>query len=526
MFSRSFVVFAGLLCCCLSKSVAQVATGTPRPGLFHLDSSVVDLSGDDFSRVHRVAPLCPWIVLFYNDGCGACRRYASTFSKFAGGLKVEHGKDALQIATAAAVNCASEVDLCRKYDINFVPRLFFFYPRDSCRSNEECGASSLEHVAFENSHLEVDKLESEVRRLVNKHMVVDDSLKERCIDMHFKLYTSKEELVKRSVSSTDESGRFVETTELYATDIAGAFFSAMHYDVSLVGTEPRERLTALEDFVLLVKDSLPSIGADGVVSALESITAERPFTVTSWQDAVVKSGIPFDGSPRNVRWRTCRGSSPQYRGFPCGMWLLLHALTVNTPADRNVLEVIQNYIRYFFSCKECRDHFIQFNFSPNEDPVLQLWRAHNNVNARLANVKDGADPLVPKRQFPTLEACTECYDGAGNFIEAHVTDFLKQRYLWDPKAVGLTESNNDLNDVDPASKDANVGRNVKSSGKGKGDGGARGNSKEVRSDHAGGKGKGYSVLLFSNVFIILLFVCLGSFDYMKRLRVRKRRDRY
>lgn len=33
--------------------------------------------------------------------------------------------------------------------------------------------------------------------------------------------------------------------------------------------------------------------------------------------------------PEKIEWIHCKGSMPRYRGYPCSLWSLFHALTVN-----------------------------------------------------------------------------------------------------------------------------------------------------------------------------------------------------
>ncbi|CAB4028752.1 sulfhydryl oxidase 1-like [Paramuricea clavata] len=126
--------------------------------------------------------------------------------------------------------------------------------------------------------------------------------------------------------------------------------------------------------------------------------------------------------PENVEWRTCQGSRPQYRGYPCSLWILFHTLTVNcatrgitslTGAD--VLARIRGYVKSFFSCLECSKHF--YNMSKNvekevhthNEAILWLWRAHNKVNKRLSK-EPSTDPHFPKIAYPPKDLCIECSD--------------------------------------------------------------------------------------------------------------------
>nr|CCC90912.1 unnamed protein product [Trypanosoma congolense IL3000] len=516
MFVFSLAVSLLLSFLCDVRPVVGLVDAVRDSSLFNLDSLVVELKDDNFTRIHPVAPLCPWVVLFYNHGCGFCRSYSPTYSSFATGLREEHGEDPLQMATAAAVDCAEEVEFCKRYDIKFVPRTYFFYPKGECKSIRECGALPLEHVAFEEAHMDAHDLLLETNLLINKYMQFNSTLKERCMDMHFKLYASKEEMIKKHLSSSPSKAAevFVETTELHVSDIAGAFFSTMHNEVPLFGFVPSEQLSALKDFLLLVRDVLPTLRADAVLNALESLKKGDSFSVVEWQKMVVDAAIPFEGTARNVQWRTCRGSAVHYRGFPCGMWLLYHTLTVNAPAERKPLKVIQNYVRYFFSCENCRDHFLQFQFNPDGDAVIQLWRAHNEVNARLANVVEGADPLVPKRQFPPRDMCPDCYEPAGSFNTAKVVAFMKQRYLW-RRGVSLSTKPAHGNAGAVGLDNGGANENVKRD-KMKEDVNAKWSTRKPHGRDANKSGGSYTFLFF-NMFIVGMVFFLGSADILRKI---------
>lgn len=117
-------------------------------------------------------------------------------------------------------------------------------------------------------------------------------------------------------------------------------------------------------------------------------------------------------------WRSCKGTYPYMRGYTCGMWSLFHSLAaraVSSPAA--VIGGIRDYVEQFFACADCRTHFLVITYGfertvrTRRDAVLYLWRAHNEVNARVAKLEaehgDG-DPAFPKAQFPSPELCPLC----------------------------------------------------------------------------------------------------------------------
>lgn len=121
-----------------------------------------------------------------------------------------------------------------------------------------------------------------------------------------------------------------------------------------------------------------------------------------------------------MEWRACRGSRPQYRGYPCSLWLLFHTLTVNC-ANRNVksltgadvLTAIRGYVKSFFGCLECSKHFydmsknVENEVQTHNEAILWLWRAHNKVNKRLSK-EPSSDPHFPKQAYPPKYLCQEC----------------------------------------------------------------------------------------------------------------------
>lgn len=133
----------------------------------------------------------------------------------------------------------------------------------------------------------------------------------------------------------------------------------------------------------------------------------------------------------------CRGSLTGKRGYTCGLWNLFHFLTVqaastdhsNDPTE--VLDGIHAFVKHFFGCSHCSEHFQEmakrrnlWSVTSKDDAVIWLWAAHNEVNQRLSG-DETEDPAFPKVQFPKIEACAECkqVNGDWNYLEV-------LRFLW------------------------------------------------------------------------------------------------
>mmetsp|Transcript_28903 Transcript_28903/g.47952 ORF Transcript_28903/g.47952 Transcript_28903/m.47952 type:complete len:525 (+) Transcript_28903:172-1746(+) len=174
-----------------------------------------------------------------------------------------------------------------------------------------------------------------------------------------------------------------------------------------------------------------SLDADGWESLLKSV--EQPL---------LPQGEPAGG----IAWKMCRGSTPDARGYPCGLWVLFHSMLQHaTDADAAfALDAIRNYVRYFFGCADCTAHFLSLVQSP-KDPMpdlsasgvgsadearLWLWRAHNSVNARL-NASGTAAVLqlgLLKQQWPTRELCSACHMRDRRWRREEVLRFLRHSY--------------------------------------------------------------------------------------------------
>lgn len=120
------------------------------------------------------------------------------------------------------------------------------------------------------------------------------------------------------------------------------------------------------------------------------------------------------------RWVGCQGSAPKLRGFTCGLWVLFHFVSVQAAESETstdpleTLQAILGYVKYFFGCHDCSEHFqrmaIQeriFSVPSRDDAVLWLWSAHNMVNARLKGDQT-EDIHFPKIQFPSVSTCMPC----------------------------------------------------------------------------------------------------------------------
>uniref|UniRef100_A0A166EE51 Sulfhydryl oxidase n=1 Tax=Daucus carota subsp. sativus TaxID=79200 RepID=A0A166EE51_DAUCS len=158
---------------------------------------------------------------------------------------------------------------------------------------------------------------------------------------------------------------------------------------------------------------------------------EEECMTSSGKSTIGNSQICGSEIPRGY-WSFCRGSKNDTRGFSCGLWVLLHSLSVRIENRESQMAFTATceFIHNFFICEECREHFydmcssVSSPFNRTRDYALWLWTAHNKVNERLmrdeASLGTG-DPKFPKMFWPPKELCPSCY-----FVQSHKSGAYSQ----------------------------------------------------------------------------------------------------
>ena len=149
--------------------------------------------------------------------------------------------------------------------------------------------------------------------------------------------------------------------------------------------------------------------------------------------------LPPGGAVGGISWLACRGVSDEARGYPCGLWLLFHALVAHTPdaAAASALKRIRGYVAHFFGCDACAHHFVSLandaalaKVDGVHSAALWLWRAHNAVNLRLNRSGEGTVLRygLSKVQWPPRDVCPGCRTPSGRWRESAVLAHLRGSY--------------------------------------------------------------------------------------------------
>lgn len=239
----------------------------------------------------------------------------------------------------------------------------------------------------------------------------------------------------RALEHKPSSPGSLTPTKVSSADVLGAISYALRVEVAIHSIVSGHEFTALLRFTHLLESAF-SLALPAAASNLQQVRIKLELKQQSgfilrrdWKRITDTKLDPLLFPVDNVEWVNCRGSQPHFRGYPCGLWMLLHTVTVLTLPTRprfsilpqhrlqtkEALGVLTSFIEGFFSCEDCREHFTRMAQGVSDgalryhgDAVLWLWEAHNAVNRRLSNAIS-SDPLHPKALFPRHTVCPYCY---------------------------------------------------------------------------------------------------------------------
>ncbi|XP_030370799.1 sulfhydryl oxidase 1-like [Scaptodrosophila lebanonensis] len=247
--------------------------------------------------------------------------------------------------------------------------------------------------------------------------------------------------VDRRILETVTNGK----ATVYRADLEQAIDMILHIEIPRAGSIREESLQALRNLldVLRKLNPLNKPGKqllnrlyDYVKNVKHSLSGE------DFQNELRLQERKLPKIFKAQRFVGCIASRPNLRGFTCSLWTLFHYLTVQTADDNTIepgfiLEAIHGFVKNFFGCTDCVNHFLEMArrrqiwlVKNKDEEVLWLWRAHNEVNKRLAG-DSTEDPKFLKLQYPSAKDCPGC---SINIIsdtqwnEPKVFSFLKDVY--------------------------------------------------------------------------------------------------
>jgi len=255
----------------------------------------------------------------------------------------------------------------------------------------------------------------------------------------------------------------------------------------MMGIEDVTSKAAMKDWLDLLSVSLPpEWNIHKLIDSLRMNFEDATKSKARFQEIVKSYPIARKG------WsRSCQNRKLGSEGFSCGFWKLLHVITLGVAEQRGgrnlidsgmmspttvvfspstAADTIRNYMDKFFTCRPCREHFLQTyddcknnrrckrltTNKKSEIPAewkeisLWLWEFHNDVSVRLIgerisktftrgvkNTPTASDEVVGI--WPNVNSCILCFQESGKWNDAEVFRFLERNYWPDSETDPLTD---------------------------------------------------------------------------------------
>ena len=279
-------------------------------------------------------------------------------------------------------------------------------------------------------------------------------------------------VVGRRFKMTPEEELILDVSLSFVTGLEGMLFPGG-------GALNKKQQDTLLDFLDLLNIGLPpEWGIHRLIASLRS----RRVEITR---AFLREVINSHPLPRRTWSPSCNNKDKRLTGYSCGMWKLLHVVTVGVAEQRGGLnlidsgmlsensrvfspieaaDAIRDYIAEFYNCAICKKNFVaNYDDCDNnrrcdrltedaEDASLAdwkelpvwLWEVHNEVSIRVGKEEEKRRStrlflkvsFFPKKVdkpqialiWPNMEECFLCFNEDGTWDEAEVFKHLESVY--------------------------------------------------------------------------------------------------
>ncbi|KAM0055801.1 putative thiol oxidase [Helianthus debilis subsp. tardiflorus] len=391
----------------------------------------VDLNVTNFDQVFKDTPASYAILEFFAHWCPACRNYKPQYEKVA---KLFNGANAVHpgVILMTRVDCANKINtkLCDKFSVTHYPALYWGAPSKFVGGgwNGKNEKSEIRSIAVEDART-ADRLLKWINTQLGSSYSLEDEKFENDHLLHSNV--SDPAQIARAVYDVEEATSFafdlIVEHKMIKPDTRATLIKFMQLMVAHHPSRRCRRGTA--DILVDFDDLYPSNKWLADKHEPDNSTGHGPLG---------KFDVCGKEVPRGY-WMFCRGSKNETRGFSCGLWVLLHSLSVRVEDGESQMAFTTtcDFIHQFFICEECRQHFydmcsrVSTPFSTTRDFVLWLWTSHNEVNTRLKKIEESqktGDPKFPKTIWPTKHLCPSCYNDPNQNEESSSID-------WNPDEV-------------------------------------------------------------------------------------------
>jgi len=425
----------------------------------------------------------PLVVVYYASWCPHCKSYAPTFIKYAKQYSKFYG------ALFAAVDCAAFETQCDAMKIKTYPTVRAFnFVRDgkSLIGSQGSQVDSTRVKAYLQTHgvsVAVQESSSVADLSESQQTATEKSSDKKRLSEWVKLSTlararsaSPEERLGDALASLQylllsETPRLVVGKSKDHQERMDALLLLLQVVSAALPSQQSAEPVALPDVrraTHWVEEHRKDYSLDekswriGMSQALYGVGPSTPTTAKVRKDASTSS--------RTAVWRVCgmtegRASHSNTtlpdKGYTCGLWMLMHFLTVATNSrsllPAKVETAIHGLVAQLFTCSLCRLHFLEtfdsctFGRCSGDESEeremaaarLQLWlfRVHNSVTARIfkehgALVSGGADQF---RSVLWPDASVKLGVVGKNIAEPHFVLAHLRRSYWNEERWGTLD---------------------------------------------------------------------------------------
>lgn len=403
------ICLLGFLTCIGSSGVVS-RTLDPDPGSRDF---AIELDASSFNSSLWAAPARWAIVEFYAHWCPACRNYKPQYERVA---RLFNGPDAIHpgLVFMAKVDCALKVNapLCDRFKIGHYPTLLWASPSNFAASGDHGSWEAIENGR------KAEMLLQFVNSKIGKTFSLDDAI---TYDNHL-LKGDELDFGQVAISNFDIEEATAKAMDIIMMDkllnrkTRSSFIQLLQ--LLVVHHPSRNCRKGTADLLMNLEDLLwPSIPRQGDEKSKEA-DADGIIQEPDYK-ALESFHVCGDHIPRGY-WVFCRGSQNDTRGYSCGLWLLFHAVAVRVDNQlaSSTFRTICSFVDHFFTCKECREHFLEFcssartKVTSRRQLVLWLWNVHNVVNERVGKEETTVgvgDPKFVKQLWPPAALCKSCW---------------------------------------------------------------------------------------------------------------------
>lgn len=352
-----------------------------------------------------------WLVDFYSPWCPHCRQFGPQWEQVA---NVYAASSNVQLG---AVDCTREKRVCDQEDIHSYPAVQVYH------AGEE--TIRMPHKR----HIYAPQVARWIAEVLQEHGIQSG------VDID-QVYPPKQ-LRDEGKKETFEFAEPVEPThddtedglKLKRLRDAGATALFAFEDGFFMGTKvlEGERYDAALTWVDALAASFPVQANRAAFATLADVLRQQQrWERTEWMETLRK----WQATANTVSFPPDLFASSDHLAFcttyTCGLWTLFHSLIVSdvkTVSPREpwkpseIMAAIRLFVRYFFGCEECKQHFLKANHDnvlkklaarDDEGPqavAFWIWKMHNTVNK-----------VLKRAMWPTQKSCPTCYVDNGKAL--------------------------------------------------------------------------------------------------------------